>query len=58
MRTGRWKYIRYPEHEGMDELYDLVNDPFEMRNLIDDPASRPALGELKAELERLQQASR
>ena len=58
VRTARWKYIRYTGIEGMDELYDLAADPFEMRNLIDDPASRPALGELKAELERLKQGPR
>lgn len=34
---------RYPEPEGMDELYDLHSDPFEMRNLIADPAARPEL---------------
>jgi N-acetylglucosamine-6-sulfatase len=58
VRTARWKYIRYTELEGMDELYDLAADPHEMRNLIDDPAALPALGEMKAELERLKQATR
>ena len=58
VRTARWKYIRYTELEGMDELYDLAADPHEMRNLIDDLAAQPALGEMKAELERLKQATR
>jgi N-acetylglucosamine-6-sulfatase len=58
VRTARWKYIHYPELEGMDELYDLGSDPREMRNLIGDPASQPALGEMKAELERLRLAYR
>src|SRR5262249_331541 len=33
VRTDRWKYIRYPDFEGMDELYDLKADPYEMKNL-------------------------
>lgn len=34
VRTGRYKYIRYEELRGMDELYDLERDPHEMRNLL------------------------
>ena len=34
VRNGRWKYIHYLELEGMDELYDLETDPYEMKNLI------------------------
>jgi N-acetylglucosamine-6-sulfatase len=34
LRTERWKYIHYTELEGMDELYDLKVDPYEMRNVI------------------------
>lgn len=33
VRTERWKYIRYLDLEGMDEIYDLEADPYEMRNL-------------------------
>jgi hypothetical protein len=36
------------------ELYDLVADPFEVRNVIDDPAYQAVAGELRAELARLQ----
>lgn len=53
VRTARWKYIRYFELQGMDELYDLSSDPGEMRNLINDPASGKVLADLKKELERL-----
>lgn len=39
VRTKEWKYIhRYPY--GPHELYDLVRDPGEERNLIDDPAAQ------------------
>lgn len=51
LRTERWKYIRYRELEGMDELYDLTNDRYEMTNLI---ATRQAeAARLKRELARL-----
>lgn len=58
VRTTRWKYIRYTELEGMDELYDLQTDPHEMHNRIADPAAQAVLAEMKTELERLLQATR
>ena len=58
VRTGRWKYIRYTELEGMDELYDLKNDPYEMKNLIKEPGAQEALGRLKGELGRLLKETR
>jgi uncharacterized sulfatase len=36
-RTPRWKLVRDFKHEAKDELYDLLNDPAETRNLIDWP---------------------
>ncbi len=53
VRTSRWKYTRYTELEGMDELYDLQADPYEMRNLIQDAAARKTIEELRTELGRL-----
>jgi len=53
VRTDRWKYIRYKELSGMDELYDLGGDPYEMKNLIHDAASQSELGKLKQELRKL-----
>ena len=50
VRTDRWKYIHYPDLEGMDEVYDLKADPYEMRNLIKEPAA--PLARLKAELDQ------
>ena len=57
VRTERWKYIHYVDLEGMDELYDLQADPFEMKNVIAQPETRPALDQMKAELGRLLRAS-
>ena len=51
IRTTRWKYVRYRELEGMDELYDLETDPFELQNLIDAPEAQETLAELRADLE-------
>ena len=53
VRTERWKYIHYVDLENMDELYDLQQDPYEMKNLIDDPAAAGDLSEAKEELQRL-----
>ena len=51
IRTERYKYIHYTDMDGMDELYDLKSDPYEMRNMIDNPAAQETLGKLKEELE-------
>ncbi len=53
VRTDRWKYIHYPTLEGMDELYDLRADRYELKNLIKDPAAQSALKQMQAELAKL-----
>jgi N-acetylglucosamine-6-sulfatase len=58
VRTARWKYIRYTEIKGMDELYDLQSDPRETRNLVNDPAAGDDLARMRAELERLSRETR
>src|SRR5205085_12530528 len=30
VRTKQWKYIHYTELQGMDEMYNLQSDPYEM----------------------------
>jgi N-acetylglucosamine-6-sulfatase len=53
VRTERAKYIRYLELPGMDELYDLESDPYELRNLMGSPREAALRPPLQAELERL-----
>lgn len=53
VRTDRYKYIRYEDLDGMDELFDLAGDPYELRNLIDDPRYADVRAEMDAELNRL-----
>ena len=57
VRTARHKYIRYTDLADMDELYDLREDPYELRNIINTPAGRAALPALQAELNRLMDAA-
>lgn len=57
VRTNRWKYIHYFDLDlagvNADELYDLSIDPYELHNLIADPAAREPLAAMRAELKRL-----
>jgi N-acetylglucosamine-6-sulfatase len=60
VRTDRYKLIHWVNRgdDGeLDELYDLDNDPYEMKNLIDDPACAEVRQTLRAELARLVAAS-
>jgi arylsulfatase A-like enzyme len=50
VRTDRYKYIRYDELTGMDELYDLQADPNELTNLLPDRAPAGVREALSAQL--------
>ena len=53
VRTEQAKLIHWVHKDGLDELYDLAQDPYEMKNVIADPAYR-ALGKtLAKELRKL-----
>ena len=52
IRTKRWKYIRYNDLQGMNELYDLQNDPYEMNNLIDNKVDSAELARLQTRMLR------
>lgn len=51
IRTKEWKYVhRYLKWEGMNELYDLKNDPTEHDNLYGKPGYEAITEQLKNEL--------
>lgn len=54
VRTERHKYIHYVDLQGMDELYDLQTDPFELNNLIATDEGKRLLPTLQDELAKLQ----
>lgn len=53
VRTERYKFIRYRELQGMNELYDLGADPYELNNLLAAAGSAQLLRQAEGELDRL-----
>jgi N-acetylglucosamine-6-sulfatase len=53
VRTERSKLIHWVHKEGVDELYDLARDPYEMRNVIKKPAYGKVRTRLHNELRKL-----
>ena len=51
VRTERYKLIRYP-HNGEVQLFDLQNDPWEIKDLAEDPQYARTVKDLDAELHR------
>lgn len=55
LRTNTHKLITYPGHDEWAEVFDLVKDPYELRNLADDEALLKMLrGELDAQSQAVQ----
>jgi len=50
LRTDDYKYIHYYGIWDIDELYDLKNDPGEMKNLIFDPAHQAMAKKMNREM--------
>ena len=53
VRTERYKLVHWVQHPDERELYDLAADPYEVNNLIADPAMQETAKELATTLERL-----
>lgn len=53
VRTDRYKYIRYGELRGMDELYDLQRDPHELHNLLPGRAPAGVQARLRAKIDAM-----
>jgi arylsulfatase A-like enzyme len=47
IRTEKYKYFRYRDIPDSEELYDLANDPWETKNLVQDKASEKILAALR-----------
>ena len=56
VRTDTAKLIVYPDHPEWTEVYDLVKDPYETKNLAKDPASGALRKQLEAEFIAQQKA--
>ena len=50
LRDDRYKFIRYHGVWDSDELYDLKEDPAEMRNLIFSPEHQPVITQMRQKL--------
>jgi arylsulfatase A-like enzyme len=50
IRTPDWKYMKRLDDEAKGSLFDLNNDPDELRNMIDDPDSKDIVAELDERL--------
>ncbi len=53
VRTERHKLMHWVHKEGMDELYDLGRDPYEITNLFNAPGYAAVREGLQADLRRL-----
>lgn len=53
IRTARWKYIRYRNHPDFEELYDLIGDPLEEKNLASDERYKEQLLELRERCDQM-----
>jgi N-acetylglucosamine-6-sulfatase len=53
VRDNRYKFIHYVDLNGMNELYDLKKDPYELHNLIGNTQYKRILEKMKKELNLL-----
>lgn len=56
LRTKTKKIVKYPGHDDWTELYDLVADPFEKKNLVDSPEHKSLLSQMEAAFEKEKKA--
>lgn len=58
VRTERWKYVRYLDPEPpYEQLFDLIRDPHEEKNLVGDPAHAERLEALRGRWRELRDAA-
>jgi arylsulfatase A-like enzyme len=49
VRTAEWKYVHDPTGDA-DELYDLISDPWELRNVVLDPGHADVIADMQRRL--------
>jgi arylsulfatase A-like enzyme len=52
-----WKYMLWPDFQ-REQLFDLTNDPLEEHDLIQDPAQKERLTEMRERFEKLKSAAK
>lgn len=52
VRTETHKLIKYPGYPQWSEMFDIVNDPYELKNLINEPAHADLRRQLEAEYDK------
>jgi N-acetylglucosamine-6-sulfatase len=50
LRTNQYKYIHYQGIWDTDELYDIISDPYESKNLINEPSFSPIVKKMNNDL--------
>ena len=54
VRTDRYKLMHFYDDIDVWELYDLQNDPMEMKNIYNEPGNDQIIQQLMDELHKLQ----
>lgn len=54
----RFKYVNYFQDEGAEELFDILEDPNETNNLVDEPSHRDVLARMRDRYEVLKKETR
>lgn len=53
VRTAEWKYFRYINNKSFEELYNLIDDPKETVNLVNDKKYKKKLQKLREKCDQL-----
>lgn len=56
VRTDTAKIIKYPGHDDWTEVFDLTKDPYEIKNLVNDPASKDLVAKMQSEFDQQSKA--
>jgi len=51
VRTETAKLVKYPGHDEWTELFDLISDPYELKNLVKDASSKELMAKMQKEFE-------